>query len=337
VYVTDAFPDGAGAQSAATPAEPPARRRITASPDVIAKLLRSDDLFRPTRAERNAAMPSALRVASTAFNILALTLLGFAFYLGFVSRLHHDRAQFTAYSDFRYNLAWGTAPVGTTPDDPQPAAAGTPVALIEIPKLGLKEVVFEGTDGYVLERGPGHLRNTPLPGQAGTSVVMGRSTMYGGPFGRIGTLAPDDTITVTTGQGVHTYRVLGVRRPGDRQPPPLAAGGGRLTLVTSEGNPFVAMDVIRVDADLTSPAVPGSAPTSSPVQLTQAELPMATSDRAWFVLIPFGAALVIVAAVAAWTRYAWGGPQTWLVCVPVLAALGLAAADQAARLLPNLI
>jgi LPXTG-site transpeptidase (sortase) family protein len=338
----------AQARSAEAPTEPDrsgreagplARPRITAPPEVIERLLRSDDLFKPTRAERNAAMPRALRATSTALNILAIAMLGFAVYLGIVSRLHYDRAQFTAYSDFRSQLALATAPIGhADPDDPTKSlAVGAPVAVIEIPSIGLKQVVFEGTSGSVLESGPGHLRNTPLPGQAGTSVLFGRSSMYGGPFNRIDILAPDDTITVTTGQGLQTFKVLGVRRPGDRQPPPLPSGAGRLTLVTAEGNPFVASDVIRVDADLTSPTQPTPAPTAGPVQLTQAELPMATDDLAWFPLIGYGAGLLIVTSLAGWSRYGWGGPQTWIVCAPVIVALGLATADQVTRLLPNLI
>jgi hypothetical protein len=162
--------------------------------------------------------------------------------------------------------------------------------------------------------------------------------MYGGPFGHIATLAPDDTLTVTTGQGVHSYRVLGVRRAGDAQPPPLPQGAGRLTLVTTDGNPFVASDLIRVDADLTSPVQPRPRLLISASALrSSAELPMAGDRLAWVPLIVFGLTLVTVASVAAWTRYAWGAPQTWLVAMPVLAALGIATADQAVRLLPNLI
>jgi LPXTG-site transpeptidase (sortase) family protein len=337
--ITGMAPEDAEARSGVTPTGSAARPKVTASPEVIAKLLRSDDLFKPTRAERNARMPSPLRVMSTALNILAIMLLGMAVYFGFVSALHHDRAQLTSYANFRTDLALATAPVGAgRPDDPtQPLVPGTPVAVLEISKLGLKEVVFEGTTGSVLENGPGHLRTTPLPGQPGTSVVMGRSTLYGGPFARIGQLAPDDTFTVTTGQGVHTYKVLGVRRPGELQPPPLAAGQGRLTLVTAAGNPFVPSDVIRVDADLTSDAQPRPARQFGQAGLSHAEQPMGTERIAWVFVVVFGAALVVAASVAGWTRYAWGGPQTWLVAVPVLTMLGIAIGDQVARLLPNLI
>jgi LPXTG-site transpeptidase (sortase) family protein len=315
------------------------RPKITASPETIARLLAGEDLIKPTRAERNARMPSPLKVASTALSILSTVLLGFALYLVFVSQLHHDRAQLTAYADFRARLALATAPVGQyDPDDPTKLLTpGSAVAVLEIPRLGLKEVVFEGTDPSVLTGGPGHLRSTPLPGQPGVSIIMGRSTMYGGPFGRISTLSPDDTFTVTTGQGVHTYRVLGVRRAGETQPPPLASGGGRLTLVTADGNPFVASDVVRVDADLTSAVQPRPQVMLSSRQLSAAEYPMGVDRRGWLGLVAAGAGLVIAAGIAAWTRYSWGGPQTWLVALPVIAALGITAADQAVRLLPNLI
>src|SRR5215468_8200277 len=175
--VPSARPDDGGARSAVTPAGPiwpaaphpdgqvTARPKVTASPEVIARLLAGDDLVKMTRAERNARMPSPLKVASTALSILSTALLGFALYLGFVSQLHHDRAQLTAYADFRARLALATAPVGQSdPDDPTKLLTpGSAIAVLEIPRLGLKEVVFEGTDSSVLTDGPGHMRSTPLP------------------------------------------------------------------------------------------------------------------------------------------------------------------------------
>jgi LPXTG-site transpeptidase (sortase) family protein len=356
--VVGTSPDDAGARSTATPSAGPnsasagtstsagpnsasagtqVRRKV--SPELIAKVLSTDDLFPPTRAQRDARMPAPLRVASTAFTILGVALLGFLVYLLFVSRLHHDRAQLTAYANFRSNLALATAPLGQgRPDDPgRPLDVGTPVAVLDIGKLHLREVVFEGTDGSVLENGPGHLRFTPLPGQPGNSVIMGRSTLYGGPFGGISTLEPDDTFTITTGQGEHNYRVIGVRRAGDRLPPPIAANAGRVTLVTAGGNPFVASEVVWVDADLTSSAQARPAPILGIQEIAAAELPMQTDRTAWFPVLYFGAILLVVACLAAWTRYAWGGPQTWLVAMPVVVVLAIAIADQAVRLLPNLL
>ncbi|MFD0572399.1 sortase [Kitasatospora gansuensis] len=59
---------------------------------------------------------------------------------------------------------------------------------MEIPQLGLREVIREGSTGEVLAAGPGHRRDTAMPGQAGSSVLLGRQAGFGGPFGSIGQL-----------------------------------------------------------------------------------------------------------------------------------------------------
>lgn len=295
----------------------------------------------PTEAPRGRppAHTSPVRqVAATAVIILATTLLGFVMYLGAISRLHHAHAQHTAYANFRKALANATAPVGQT----QPAhpgkllALGTPVGVLRIPEIGLAEVVFEGTTGGVLQMGPGHLRDTSLPGQAGVSEIMGRAAAYGGPFGRLSELGPGQTFTVTTGQGVQIFRVLGVRRAGDPQRP-MVSGASRLVLATADGTPFLPSGVLRVDADLVSPVQPTPAMVLGAADLPAAEHAMATDPSAWYPLVLWGQCLVLVAALIAWTRIRWGRWQIWIVVVPVLGFLGLAVADEASRLLPNLL
>ena len=286
---------------------------------------------------RRGPAPPVVQAISTAIVTISVLLLGFAVYIAFVARLHHDRAQFTSYANFRQELALGTAPTGPmTPGDPtKPLALGTPVAVLNIPALDLNQVVFEGTSGAVLEKGPGHLRGTPLPGQAGRSEIWAKSTTYGGPFGGLSSLIPGDALTVTTGQGVHKYQVLDVRRSGLPQPPAPAAGHGRLVLVTSEGGPFAPNDVLRVDADLVSDVQP--APAVAAPRLTAAERAMASDRSAWFWLVIVGEALVVAVGLLSWARVAWGRWQTWIIRIPVLGFFGLAVADQAARLLPNLL
>jgi len=44
-----------------------------------------------------------------------------------------------------------------------------------------------------------------------------------------------------------------------------------------------------------------------------------------------------VALGVAWANTRWRGWQTWLVAVPVIGYFGLGVADQAVRLLPNLM
>src|SRR5262249_41044356 len=163
---------------------------------------------------------------------------------------------------------------------------------------GIREVVFEGTSSGVLESGPGHLRNTVLPGQPGVSTIVGRQAAFGGPFRDLGQLHPEETFTVTTGQGTHTYRVTDLRRAGD--PPPLARGRGRLTLATAEGRAFLPSGVLRVDADLVSDVQP--APTRSAVTLASSERLMAGDSSSWMPLVLWGQALVLAAAALAWAR-----------------------------------
>jgi hypothetical protein len=291
----------------------------------------------PRRRPRRQASP-AVQVSSTAITLLSVILLGFAVYIGFVARLHHDRAQLVAYADFRKDLAQATAPTGQTkPGTSKLLDLGTPVAVLDIPKLHLKEVVFEGTTGSVLEKGPGHLRSTPLPGQAGTSEIMGRAATYGGPFGKLATLVPGDTFRVITGQGVHQYKVLDVRRSGLPQPQPPATGAGRLVLATAYGGPIVPSDVLRVDADLTSTVQQSPRLILGTSQISPAERAMAMDTGAWFPIVFVGEALVIAVGLVSWARMSWGAWPTWLVAVPVVSYFGFATADQVARLLPNLM
>ncbi|WP_370124695.1 sortase domain-bontaining protein [Streptacidiphilus sp. MAP12-33] len=269
--------------------------------------------------------------------ILAALVFGLLLDIGPIGDLRHARDRETGYADLRLALAQGTAPVGQTDQDGKLLQLGTPVALLGIPELGLTEVVREGTTSGVLELGPGHRRDTPLPGQAGTSVLMARESGFGGPFGTLDQLAPDETFTVTTGQGKQVYRVLDVRRAGDPVPPALPAGRGRLVLVTASGAAFAPDGVLQVDADLISKVQPSPARSLTAQELTPAELPMHGDASAWVPLVLWGEALLLAAVGVTLARVRWGRWQAWTVGAPVLGALGLFVADQVVRLLPNLI
>ncbi|QXE34686.1 sortase [Streptomyces sp. GMY02] len=286
--------------------------------------------------ERRPAGP-ALRATGAALSILAVLLLAFVANLGPLGDLRHGRDQKVAHSELRGELANATAPVGPRAQNGEPLEPGTPIALLEIPQLGLRTVIGEGTTSEVLAAGPGHRRDTVFPGQPGVSIVMGRQAAYGGPFAHLDEVRAGETFTVTTGQGRHTYRVLGVRREGDPQPPVLGAGQGRLTLITGDGRAFLPGGLLRVDADLVSAVQPGAAPLYSTGSLPADEKPMALQTSAWLPLVLWGQALVLAAAVLTWIRVRSGRREAWVVGVPVLGALGFAVADQAALLLPNLL
>ncbi|MEU6539278.1 sortase [Streptomyces sp. NPDC047000] len=268
---------------------------------------------------------------------LAALLLGVTAQLLLVSGIQEHNAQHSAYDELRNRLALGTAPVAQTGLDGSLLAPGSPVALIEVPKLGMSQVVLEGTDSAVLTGGPGHRRDTPMPGQTGTSVLMGRAAAYGGPFGGLARLAEGDTFTVTTGQGRARYRVADVRRAGDPAPAALAAGSGRVVLVTATGPRFMPAGVLRVDAELVSAPFQTPAAVIRPGTLPDAEEPLARPSGVPWPLVMWLQALLAAAVAAVWTWHRWGRHQTWLVFAPVVAVLGLQVATGATELLPNLL
>jgi sortase (surface protein transpeptidase) len=274
------------------------------------------------------------RVALVFLFIVSFTLL---LQLVLLSRLQASSAQGRAFDAFRADLAKGTAPIGPTDQNGYQLAMGTPIAYLEIPRLDMQQVVFEGTTSGVLFDGPGHRRDTMLPGQIGTSVVYGRRAAYGGPFGDITKLHTGDGLTVTTGQGVFKYRVLDVRFEGDPVPPPPAQGGARLVLATAAGTPFLPAGVVRVDADLVGVAVGGPARLMSETSLPHEETALAGDSRTLWALAFALQALIALSIGAVWAWHRWGRAQAWIVFLPVLLLVGLWASGEVARMLPNLL
>ncbi|WP_448062564.1 class E sortase [Cellulomonas hominis] len=286
---------------------------------------------RPTPAPR--PLPDGALVAVAALTVLAVIGAWLALQLVVLAGLSQSRAQQDLYDELRTSLAAQTAPTGGAIDP------GTPVALLTIPTLGVQQVVVEGTASTDLTAGPGHRRDTPLPGQRGVSLVYGRPLTYGGPFRTITTLQEGDGIEVTTAQGRYVYRVDGVRRTGDPMPARPAQDGARLTLVTAEGSgglsAWLPDHVVYVDATLQDDAA--VAPTGRPVGVPDQETAMGvdTSDLALLAVALQGLLVAVVAIVLVRGRVP--GRALWVMAVPVLMALAWFATDQLATMLPNLL
>jgi LPXTG-site transpeptidase (sortase) family protein len=267
--------------------------------------------------------------------VVAVLTIGFFLDMVVVSRLEYRAAQATSFAHLRNELALGSAPVDQQDQQGRLLRAGTPVALLTIPSLHLRTVVSEGTTSAVLMRGPGLLRTSVMPGEAGTSVIFGRAAAYGAPFHRISSLPKGAKITVTTGAGPATYTVTDVRRAGSPLPPTLTGQQGRLTLVTATGMPFLPSGVLRVDADLTGTAQPSAAPQVDTVP--KSEQPLGTDTSNLWATVFLLQALILASVGAVWSWRRWGHAQTWIVFFPLFALLGLVTGDQFARFLPNLL
>jgi sortase A len=273
-------------------------------------------------------------VARTILLTLAFTTLAFVLYLVLGTALQHHAAQTSRFAHFRGKLASGTAPISPVDDHGHALALGTPIAVLRIPSLGVHEVVGEGTTGGVLASGPGHLRSTVFPGGAGTSVIYGRASAYGGPFRSISHLHRGTTIEVTTGAGTSAFRVVDVRHAGDRIPA-LAAGRARLTLVTASGMSFVPSGVVLADADKVGAPLAAAAPPFSAVP--PSEQPLGIDTSSLFALVLWLQALLLVVAGAVWAWHRRSPSHAWLLFFAPAAFVATEVAAQITHLLPNLL
>ena len=278
-----------------------------------------------------------LSLASSALLVVALVCGWMLVHTLVFSGVSQARAQHLLYGEFRAQLSQAIAPTGALDFEGKPVQPGAPVALLTVPALHLQQVVVSGTASGDLMAGPGHLRNTPLPGEAGVSVVMGRASTYGAPFHDLSRLRHGDQITVQQAQGTVTYVVDGVRRAGDPIPAQPASGQGRLTLVSAEGSgPLAALaprNAVYVDATTTQPLATGATPGAVP----SSEQAMARDTSALPVLVLVLAALVGVVVGVSVLRRHFSGWLVWTFAAPVVIALSWATTDQVVRLLPNLM
>ena len=97
-----------------------------------------------------------------------------------------------------------TIPIAPTAD---PVLDGESIARLRIPRLGLDWQVVEGVTVADLKDGPGHFRETVMPGQLGNSAIAGHRTSNGHPFLELDQLEVGDLIEITTLVGAYTYAV----------------------------------------------------------------------------------------------------------------------------------
>jgi sortase A len=278
------------------------------------------------------AGPIAVTLASLMAFSVVVTFFGvFAFGL---SGLQEQRSQHQLYDSFR-GLLDPSSPIA--PSIGGAIASGTPVALLNAPQGGLRNVVVvEGTSSGDLLEGPGHLRDTPLPGQAGESILMGKSTTAGAPLRDITRLQKGDVIAVTTGQGTFHFVVQGQRVAGDRLPE-IPPSGALLTLVTSTGSSWLGSlapnHLVYVDARLEGKAV--SAPPGRPVFVAPAEIQGHGDPAAWPFVVFWLQALLVGSLASVWLWFRWGRWQTWMVAAPLMFAILWGLSNEVMRLLPN--
>jgi sortase A len=86
------------------------------------------------------------------------------------------------------------------------APADDGLTRVSIPKINLDLIVVEGTNHKALRLGPGHLKDTPLPGDMGNSVISAHRDTF---FRHIYELAKGDEIQVRRDGRTYTFQVVG--------------------------------------------------------------------------------------------------------------------------------
>jgi sortase A len=248
------------------------------------------------------------RIVIRGLVVLSVSIVGFLVFVAVLSGLAQQRTQAGLVRRFRTELATQRAPIGGA------IPSGVPVAQLDVPAIGVHQIVVQGTSSGITRSGPGHLAASVLPGQTGNAVIAGRRVGYGGPFSRLAGLHPGDRIQVTTGQGRARYTVVGSgTSPSNRVRMMMPTGTNRLTLVTSDP-PLLANRYRYVLARLDSKpfAATGHASRVERVDLGLTGDPSILPTL--FVWLLF-AAIVGVAAVEAFRRLPTA--CAWLVVAPL--------------------
>lgn len=179
-----------------------------AAPDASPRVVGS------TPAPHRTVALSPRRITVLVATWLVVTLLGtaaVAYGLGPLVQQREQRLLLSAYRTDVRQAAFEAQGLPGVSVPTEAAGAGAPVAIMEIGRLKLQQVVSEGVGADQTRRGPGHVPGTAGPGQPGNSAVVGRRGSFGGPFRELDRMQRGDEILITTTQGQTVYRVTSVR------------------------------------------------------------------------------------------------------------------------------
>lgn len=209
---------------------------------------------------------------------------------------------------------------------------GSAVAVLQIPAIGLDQVVVQGTSAADLMAGPGLMPGSALPGSVGNSVIAGRRVTFGAPFAAIGTLHTGDRIDVVDGIGKFTYKVTHILQvPIGHRDVVLPTTDDRITLVTSNSS-LVTSGREVVQGRLVGHAV---AVPDDTIAVPSYELGLSGDPAAGGLAMLWSILTIVVllgAAYAAWrTRRPW---LVYLFVAPMVVMCGLFACESVARALP---
>lgn len=156
---------------------------------------------------RGGAGSPVLQGVGRVFITVGLLVLSFLAYQVWGTNAVTGKSQQALASDLRDSWKVASSGDSRAPSAANPPPTGTGIAMIQIPKIGVENVVVEGVDDDSLKKGPGHYPETAFPGEAGNVVISGHRTTYGAPFYRVDELNTGDEITLKDASGTYKYKV----------------------------------------------------------------------------------------------------------------------------------
>ena len=232
-----------------------------------------------------------------------------------------------------------TAPPAAAPAEapPEPPIVGDAIAVVEIPRIGIDQVIVEGVGTEDLKKGPGHYPDTPMPGEAGNAAIAGHRTTYGAPFNRLDELSAGDAINVRTTSGTYRYEVFESKVVSPDEVSVLdPTDDNRLTLTTCHPKYSAAQRLIVV-AQLVGPVAPAPAVSPEPTvprdPTALAGLSGASTDKGPAIAWGAVAAAVWILAYAIGRR--WRRWPAYIIATPVFLIVLFMFFENFARLLPS--
>lgn len=318
--------DGSARAALLAPAPAPTQLFTVVAPEPLVSVSLQPAPLRPPLAAPTTAPWSRRRLVGTCLLAFGGLVVAFGVYLFGLSSAQHTRDQAALQREIRTQIASAQAPIGGVIEE------GAPVALLQIPAVGLEAAVVEGSDAATLKRAPGHLRTSPLPGQEGNSVLLGRRLTQGGSFGRIHELTKGDEITVVTGQGEQVFAVARVRTAAADDADVFDPGEDpTLTLVTSSS--LFSDERLIVEATLDGDPVP--APGGQPISVGQEELGARGTTAQLAGLFLWAQTLLLFAVATVFLYRRWRAWPSYLITTPVLVAVLWLVFENVSLLLPS--
>ncbi|MBI2710239.1 MAG: class E sortase [Actinobacteria bacterium] len=225
------------------------------------------------------------------------------------------------------------APAGPTALPPPPSA-GAPIAILQVPSIGIDEVVVQGAGAAQLRSGPGHDPSTSMPGEPGASAIAGARVGYGGPFRALDRVRRGADVFVTTWAGRFRYEVesVAVVRSGEPDPVRAERPWSSLVLLTSAPR-FLATQRLAVVARLRTRPLTG--PLATKPSALQPGPGAFGGARGGVVPLVLRSQLLVVAFFVSRRLYRrWLRWPTYLLTSPVLLALLIGVFESLGSLLP---